>query len=196
MVRELGFQVTFAAESFEPESGQRAYATGTLMPRGRRADIRTGMITRTMAMVTDHEHEHRRAPQASSRTAVNDLLSVVRDPDRRPCRIWRCCGCCSSRVRPCRSALCLLARPGTSDSARWVKDETTAAHWIAGLVTEVLPRLDLPVLAESYAAWALPDLARVKQLSAFLHACRESRELGAEDRHLGAALARVLPAWA
>ena len=74
----------------------------------------------------------------------------------------------------------------------WVNDEDTAAEWIAGLVTEVLPRLDLPVLAEAYAAWAAGDLARVQQLSAFLQACRESAELAAEDRHLGAALARVL----
>ncbi|HET7539553.1 MAG TPA: urease accessory UreF family protein [Polyangiaceae bacterium] len=74
----------------------------------------------------------------------------------------------------------------------WVKDEHTAAEWIAGLVTEVLPRLDVPVLAEAYLAWSAGDLARVQQLSAFLHACRESAELCAEDRHLGAALARVL----
>jgi urease accessory protein len=74
----------------------------------------------------------------------------------------------------------------------WVKDEATAADWIAGLVTEVLPRLDLPVLAESYAAWSVSDLARVQELSALLHACRETAELGAEDRHLGAALSRVL----
>jgi urease accessory protein len=74
----------------------------------------------------------------------------------------------------------------------WVKDEASAASWIAGVVTEVLPRLDLPVLAESYAAWAASDLARVRELSAFLHACRESAELCAEDRHLGAALSRVL----
>jgi urease accessory protein len=74
----------------------------------------------------------------------------------------------------------------------WVKDESTAASWVAGIVTEVLPRLDLPVLAECYAAWSASDLARVRQLSAFLHACRESAELCAEDRHLGAALARVL----
>jgi len=74
----------------------------------------------------------------------------------------------------------------------WVKDEPTASRWIEGVLTEVLPRLDLPVLAASYAAWSSGDLARVQQLSAFLHACRESAELGAEDRHLGAALARVL----
>ena len=55
-----------------------------------------------------------------------------------------------------------------------------------------MPRLDLPVFSELYAAWAADDLERVHVLSAFLHACRESAELAAEDRHLGAALARVL----
>jgi len=74
----------------------------------------------------------------------------------------------------------------------WVTDEASATEWIGGVLTEVLPRLDLPVLAESYAAWSSGDTARVRELSAFLHACRESAELGAEDRHLGAALARVL----
>jgi urease accessory protein len=74
----------------------------------------------------------------------------------------------------------------------WVTDEASAAAWIAGMVSEVLPRLDLPLLAESHAAWLASDLGRVRALSQFLHACRESAELGAEDRHLGAALARVL----
>jgi urease accessory protein len=74
----------------------------------------------------------------------------------------------------------------------WVSDEASAASWIDGIITEVLPRLDLPVFAELYAAWAGNDVERVRFLSQFLHACRESAELGAEDRHLGAALARVL----
>jgi urease accessory protein len=74
----------------------------------------------------------------------------------------------------------------------WVTDEASAADWIGGVVTQVLPRLDLPVLSELHAAWAADDLERVRSLSEFLHACRESAELFAEDRHLGAALARVL----
>lgn len=78
----------------------------------------------------------------------------------------------------------------------WVTDEASAEEWIGGIVTEVLPRLDIPVLAALYAAWSDDDLERVRSLSAFLHACRESAELGAEDRHLGAALARVLHALA
>lgn len=74
----------------------------------------------------------------------------------------------------------------------WVKDEASAREWITGLVTEIIPRLELPTLAELYAAWSTNDAARVRRLSQFLHACRESAELIAEDRHLGAALARVL----
>jgi len=74
----------------------------------------------------------------------------------------------------------------------WVHDEASAATWIKGVVTEVLPRLDVPVLAALHTAWSLEDFPRVRSLSQFLHACRESAELGAEDRQLGAALARVL----
>jgi urease accessory protein len=74
----------------------------------------------------------------------------------------------------------------------WVHDEASARAWICGVVTEVLPRLDVPVLAALHHAWSLGDLLRVRFLSQFLHACRESAELGAEDRQLGAALARVL----
>jgi urease accessory protein len=74
----------------------------------------------------------------------------------------------------------------------WVHDEPSAVSWIHGVVTEVLPRLDLPVLAALHRAWSNDDLSRVRALSQFLHACRESAELGAEDRQLGAALARVL----
>jgi urease accessory protein len=74
----------------------------------------------------------------------------------------------------------------------WVADEASAGIWISGIVTEVLPRLDVPAFAQLYAAWAAADYERVRFLSQFLHACRESAELAAEDRHLGASLARVL----
>jgi len=74
----------------------------------------------------------------------------------------------------------------------WVHDETSALSWVRGVVSEVLPRLDVPVLGQLHRAWSAGDLASVRHLSRFLHACRESAELGAEDRQLGAALARVL----
>jgi urease accessory protein len=124
---------------------------------------------------------------------VNDLLSVVRAeassalPDLAMLRLLQL----ASPALPI-GAFAYSQGLEQATLLGWVKDEATALHWIAGVVTEVLPRLDLPVLAESYAAWSASDLARVRQLSAFLHACRESAELAAEDRHLGAALARVL----
>jgi urease accessory protein len=74
----------------------------------------------------------------------------------------------------------------------WVRDEASAADWIRGVLTEILPRLDVPALIAMHAAWSEHDAGRVRVLSQFLHACRESAELGAEDRQLGAALARVL----
>ncbi len=74
----------------------------------------------------------------------------------------------------------------------WVHDEPSAVAWISGVVTEVLPQLDVPMLAALHEAWSNDDFPQVRALSQFLHACRESAELGAEDRQLGAALARVL----
>ena len=52
----------------------------------------------------------------------------------------------------------------------WVKDEASAADWIGGVATQVLPRLDLPVMAELHAAWVADDLEHVRFLSEFLHA--------------------------
>jgi len=124
---------------------------------------------------------------------VNDLLSVSREsspaalPDLAMLRLLQL-------ASPALPIGAFAYSQGLEQAALlgWVSDEPTAARWISGVVTEVLPRLDVPLLAASYGAWAAGDLPRVRQLAAFLHACRESAELGAEDRHLGAALARVL----
>ncbi|HEY0467120.1 MAG TPA: urease accessory UreF family protein [Polyangiaceae bacterium] len=123
---------------------------------------------------------------------MNDLLSVAREapsalPDLAMLRLLQL----ASPALPI-GAFAYSQGLEQATLLGWVKDEATAARWISGIVTEVLPRLDLPVLAASYAAWSAADLGRVRTLSAFLHACRESAELGAEDRHLGAALSRVL----
>src|SRR5450432_4173242 len=56
----------------------------------------------------------------------------------------------------------------------WVHDEASALSWIGGVLTEVLPRLELPLLVALHQAWSQGDLARVRALSQFLHACRES----------------------
>jgi urease accessory protein len=76
--------------------------------------------------------------------------------------------------------------------AGWVTDESTALEWIGGIAQSSLGTLDLPVLHRLRAAWEKDDHDAVQVWNAFLIACRETEELRAEDRHLGAALLRVL----
>jgi urease accessory protein len=76
--------------------------------------------------------------------------------------------------------------------AGWVTDEPSALEWIGGIAGASLGTLDLPVLLRLQAAWKQDDHAGVQRWNAFLIACRETEELRAEDRHLGAALLRVL----
>jgi urease accessory protein len=79
-------------------------------------------------------------------------------------------------------------------SAGWVTDEEQAARWLLGLLASSFATLDLPVLARLHAAWVAHDLGTVGRWSAWLLACRTTRESRAEDRQLGAALARTLAA--
>jgi urease accessory protein len=76
--------------------------------------------------------------------------------------------------------------------ARWVTDEASALEWIGGIAGAGLGTLDLPVLHRLQTAWSQADHSAVLRWNAFLIACRETGELRAEDRHLGAALLRVL----
>jgi urease accessory protein len=76
--------------------------------------------------------------------------------------------------------------------ARWVTDEASALEWIGGVAGAGLATLDLPVLQRLQTAWGHEDHGAVLRWNAFLIACRETGELRAEDRHLGAALLRVL----
>jgi urease accessory protein len=74
----------------------------------------------------------------------------------------------------------------------WVTDEGEATAWLLGLLESSFGTLDLPVLARLLIAWRAGDAVAVARWSAWLAACRPTRELRAEDRQLGAALARVL----
>lgn len=74
----------------------------------------------------------------------------------------------------------------------WVSDESSAADWIEGLLAYSLGCLDLPVFARLYNAHATADAHSLQRWNAFLIAARETRELRAEDRHMGAALAKLL----
>jgi len=73
-----------------------------------------------------------------------------------------------------------------------VHDETSAATWLLGLLGGPLAHLDLPIFARLHRAHAAGDAFAVAQWNAFLLASRPTSELQAEDRHLGAAFARVL----
>lgn len=73
-----------------------------------------------------------------------------------------------------------------------VRDEAGAGDWILGLLAHSLSALDVPVLARLYSAWQADDPAAVRRWSDFLLASRESKELLAQERQMGAALARLL----
>lgn len=76
--------------------------------------------------------------------------------------------------------------------AGWVRDESSAAAWILGLLEHLGGSLDGPLFVRAYAAWADSDLARVERWNELGLASRESAELRLEDTQLGAALIRLL----
>jgi urease accessory protein len=76
--------------------------------------------------------------------------------------------------------------------ARWVTDEASARAWILGLLGQTLRSLEVPLVARLHAAWSADDAAGVRAWNDLLFATRGAAELQAEDRRLGAALARVL----
>jgi len=78
----------------------------------------------------------------------------------------------------------------------WISNVAETREWIGGLMDSCLTRIDLPILARLYDAWACSNLERVDYWSRTLIACRETAELRAEDRHTGQALARLLEALA
>jgi urease accessory protein len=77
-------------------------------------------------------------------------------------------------------------------AAGWVHDETTASDWMAGLLAHSLGALEVPLLLRLHRAWAHGDREEIARWNDLGHAARATRELQAEDRRLGAALARVL----
>jgi len=76
----------------------------------------------------------------------------------------------------------------------WVHDEASAAEWLLGLLKHTLATLDLPVLERLIDAWRADDRQRVDAWTAWLAACRPTRETRAEERQLGAGLSRALGA--
>ena len=76
--------------------------------------------------------------------------------------------------------------------AEWVCDEQQAGDWIAGVASNAIGTLDVPVLLRLHEAWQQRDLRAVERWARFLIASRETSELRTEERHMGKALAKVL----
>lgn len=72
-----------------------------------------------------------------------------------------------------------------------VRDEPATGSWLRGLLGNGLAYLDLPVLARLWAAHHAADTHAARRWNGFLLASRETRELRAEERDLGAAMARL-----
>ena len=77
-------------------------------------------------------------------------------------------------------------------SAGVIHDEATTGAWLLGLLRGPLAHQDLAIFARLWRARAAGDAAAAIRWNAFLLASRPTSELQAEDRHLGAAFARVL----
>lgn len=77
----------------------------------------------------------------------------------------------------------------------WVTDRTSTEAWVRGLLRHAVARFDLPLLARLYDALAADDLLEAGRLDDWVLAGRGSAELQDEERHLGAALNRLLGTW-
>lgn len=76
--------------------------------------------------------------------------------------------------------------------AGWIGDRASAECWIVGLLDHTLAHFDLPLLSRLYQGWKRQDFEAVRLYERWVLAGRESREFQAEERHLGAALLRLL----
>lgn len=74
----------------------------------------------------------------------------------------------------------------------WVAGETGLARWLAGVASQVLVRLDLPVLAEMRRAWLEGRADRALALGELVCSFRESAEFLSQEHRLGRTLAKAL----
>jgi len=75
-----------------------------------------------------------------------------------------------------------------------VSDATSAQRWIGDLLQLSLARLEAPLWLRAYDALAADDHTAIARWNDELMAARETAELRAETRQMGASLLRLLPA--
>ena len=77
----------------------------------------------------------------------------------------------------------------------WVKSVDDFSGWQIQQMEQNFFTVDLPLLARLYRACEQDDLAAARRWSAYLLACRETRELRDEERSRGAAFTRLVTDW-
>ena len=79
--------------------------------------------------------------------------------------------------------------------AGWVPDAEAFKNWQILQMEQSLFCVDLPLFSRLYQACEQNDLATATRWTAYLLACRETRELRDEERNRGAAFTRLLKSW-
>lgn len=74
--------------------------------------------------------------------------------------------------------------------AGWVEDSAAFEHWQQLQMEQSFFAVDLPLLARLYRACEAGDPDSAGRWTAYLLACRETRELRDEERNRGAAFTR------
>lgn len=77
----------------------------------------------------------------------------------------------------------------------WVKSVDDFSAWQIQQMEQNFFTVDLPLLARLYRACELDDLDAARRWSAYLLACRETRELRDEERSRGLAFTRLVTDW-
>lgn len=79
--------------------------------------------------------------------------------------------------------------------AGWVTSVDAFRRWQTQQMEQSFFCVDLPLFARLYRACEEEDLAAARRWTAYLLACRETRELREEERNRGAAFTRLVKSW-
>lgn len=76
--------------------------------------------------------------------------------------------------------------------AKWIEDVKALVSWLVIIVEQSMATLELPILRRYYQAIEVYDFKSITTWSEYLYACRETKELRAEEQQRGRALFTLL----
>lgn len=79
--------------------------------------------------------------------------------------------------------------------AGWITTADAFKRWQCQQMEQSFFCVDLPLFSRLYSACEQNDIAAASRWTAYLLACRETRELREEERNRGAAFTRLLKSW-